>query len=338
MTFKEKTAQMSEDKLRYQAMLRSAGMSMRWYDFLVKIAIPFRIMFEALSSVVNIATAVSRNYGGDFWGYLTHPQLFLSNIIFVVLPILDIAILLIISRNLFTFDKNSPKSLLLFLYVNIAAYALIFLNVLAVAGSAADLPSMIGQCLGPAIVYFCNFIYFYKRKHLFTQSESHAHQNPAKTTKTVYCKLCGSAIDGATRKCSGCGKQYFHLTVRPRSIAAMAAVLLVFSSMAYGMYKKDQQIAALQTDLETTSEQLDVQLERINELEVEILSSDLKYSSALSKADFLDLNVALVSDSQANIYHRFECSLISGDETYFALIDDLIYIGYSSCNSCLPRS
>ncbi len=50
----------------------------------------------------------------------------------------------------------------------------------------------------------------------------HFHTAPA--TKTVFCRLCGKPIDDATKRCLGCGKQYFR-GIKPMTFLCVVLVL-----------------------------------------------------------------------------------------------------------------
>lgn len=58
---------------------------------------------------------------------------------------------------------------------------------------------------------------------------------PPKKEKVRYCSLCGSQIDGNTKKCTGCGKQYFRgfklnkfsITVLILSLALTASIVII---------------------------------------------------------------------------------------------------------------
>lgn len=47
-----------------------------------------------------------------------------------------------------------------------------------------------------------------------------------KNSKQRYCKLCGQMIDSSTKKCTGCGKQYFKVKFKPLAAVLVILVLL----------------------------------------------------------------------------------------------------------------
>ncbi len=58
---------------------------------------------------------------------------------------------------------------------------------------------------------------------------------------TKYCKLCGKEIDSTTRKCTGCGKQYF----RPVYASLVFIYIALLFSTIYYFYKYTYSITAL---------------------------------------------------------------------------------------------
>lgn len=102
--------------------------------------------------------------------------------------------------------------------------------------------------------------------------------SPKKTKyKNRFCKLCGSSIDPFTKKCTGCGKQYFRLPVRKESNFIPKVVvflsLLIVGLCIYRNVQYRDQIAGLNT--------------RISELESVVEAAEAQQAS--DKALILDL-------------------------------------------------
>lgn len=61
-----------------------------------------------------------------------------------------------------------------------------------------------------------------------------------RSTKKVYCRICGGIIDKETKKCSGCGKQYFRgirlKTILNSVFGTIILVSLFFNIMQYTSY------------------------------------------------------------------------------------------------------
>lgn len=100
------------------------------------------------------------------------------------------------------------------------------------------------------------------------QQETIVATDPVKPTKGKqrYCKFCGSSIDQDTKKCTGCGKQYFRLPSirkngRPYKIALFISFLIIafciFSNCKY-QYQNTQlttKIVELEGTVQTLQEQ-----------------------------------------------------------------------------------
>lgn len=55
--------------------------------------------------------------------------------------------------------------------------------------------------------------------------------------KIRFCKRCGGAIDGETKKCSGCGKQYFRLKITIPTILVTLAIVLLAGLNVFQFWK-----------------------------------------------------------------------------------------------------
>lgn len=60
-----------------------------------------------------------------------------------------------------------------------------------------------------------------------------------KRTNQRYCKLCGSAIDFETKKCTGCGKQYFRNPLKISSLVSLVTVLILIYTLATTSSKQE---------------------------------------------------------------------------------------------------
>lgn len=186
---------------------------------------------------------------------------------------------------------------------------------------------------------------------------------PAPTTpKHRFCKLCGSPIDHATRKCTGCGKQYFrppvllkkHLAIVAGILACVAVVFLIFTLNA-------QRNAA-----EAKVEELNVQIAELNTKLAE--QKDISHNKAMTNSalrsafdelqkryDKLSEEHAIYRDSLrycesycgfiiptgssvyngVKIYHRLDCPYAESIENLVMIeIGYLEEKGYKPCPHC----
>lgn len=182
------------------------------------------------------------------------------------------------------------------------------------------------------------------------------------TPKLRYCKLCGDPIDPATRKCSGCGKQYFrlpvlrkkHLAVATGVLACAAVVVLLvnlasqknaalsqieeltarISEMESTVAEKEQQIRLLQRDKEMYQSKLTQKSEAFDELRKEntMYREHLRYCEGYC-AYIVPTSISGISSG--GLYHRLNCP-------YAGKIENLVMIeigyleskGYKPCSHC----
>ena len=182
------------------------------------------------------------------------------------------------------------------------------------------------------------------------------------TPKHRFCKLCGSPIDPATRKCTGCGKQYFrppvlrkkHLAIFTGVLACVTVVFLIFTLIA-------QRNAA-----EAKVEELNVQIADLNTKLAE--QKDISHNKAMTNSalrsafdelqkryDKLSEEHAMYRDSLrycesycgfiiptgssmyngVKIYHRLDCPYAESIENLVMIeIGYLEEKGYKPCPHC----
>ncbi len=76
--------------------------------------------------------------------------------------------------------------------------------------------------------------------------------------KTVYCRQCGKPIDNETKKCTGCGKQYFR-GIRPITFLCIVLVVAVLALAAIGVIQHigyNKKIGELEEVISSYEEQL----------------------------------------------------------------------------------
>lgn len=176
-----------------------------------------------------------------------------------------------------------------------------------------------------------------------------------KKAKSRFCKLCGSPIDPATKKCTGCGKQYFRLPVRKKSSFIPKVVvflsLLIVGLCIYRNYLYQDQIAGLNariSELESVVEAAEAQ-----QASDEALISDLRKKNAGNSSkvytlsqqvekmqrvyDFCNDHIVVVSDDGTRTYHKVQCFYF--DDSYFWAynLEAAQQQGYQPCSFCFSR-
>lgn len=103
--------------------------------------------------------------------------------------------------------------------------------------------------------------------------------------KYSYCKKCGSAIDSNTKKCSGCGKQYFHAkTIVPVIVFS----LLLIASIGLNIMQYYQRKEAIET-VTTQSAKIELLEKEISKQQSTISSQKTQIASLEKKGNYFNV-------------------------------------------------
>lgn len=177
--------------------------------------------------------------------------------------------------------------------------------------------------------------------------------SPAPSTpKLRFCKHCGSPIDPATRKCTGCGKQYFRPPVLRKKYLFIAAGVLACAAVVVLMVNlTSQKNAALSQVDELTariSQLEDTVAEKERQIEVYKRNEDAYQVKLARKTEeydklreentmykdfisFYEEYVACVGDTGDMIYHRFPCPYMEMDNNW-----DIFSVPYAKSRGYTP--
>lgn len=133
--------------------------------------------------------------------------------------------------------------------------------------------------------------------------------------KKRYCKLCGNEIDPVTKKCNGCGKQYFSLKHR---IPVFLLIISLMGNVALGFLAYHNYRLYDQKYYEWLDEKA---------------NNAISESENRSKALFLDSHVVFTTES-GSAYHKYDCYHLEGRDTFYWFREDAIAEGYSPCQDC----
>ena len=152
-------------------------------------------------------------------------------------------------------------------------------------------------------------------------------------TKVKYCSKCGSQIDHITKKCTGCGKQYFKgikLNKYSVPIIILSVVLLVSVIFNVYLYREIEYFSGRETYLEEQVENLNQEIEDLNK---EISLRDIEAWSKERKLEFFEDYAVIVSRGSRK-YHKYGCEDL--DTSYFWIynVDAAEDNGYYACSKC----
>lgn len=162
-----------------------------------------------------------------------------------------------------------------------------------------------------------------------------------------YCKLCGGLIDNSTKKCTSCGRQYFHIKITKSS--ALITVLS-FICMGLACLNVIQYYSHANSDPHATSENSEMmvlknraatlesiiasKMEVIKENESQISEMENTLSKTRSGIEFLEEYVVIVSDDGTNFYHKYDCDDLDLDSFWVFNPEAAEENGYIPCPKC----
>lgn len=131
------------------------------------------------------------------------------------------------------------------------------------------------------------------------------------------CSYCGAPIDERTRKCTGCGKQYFKGIKGYLSIIIIATVSLllcasvVFNFLQYGNYQKlNDKLTYVSQERMTTIDNNNSLKREVSDLEQQVSKLEDKVESLADYRNistFYEGNIALIIDDGTTVYHTYSC-------------------------------
>lgn len=149
--------------------------------------------------------------------------------------------------------------------------------------------------------------------------------------KNTYCKNCGGLINNKTKKCSGCGKQYFRFSKRVAivGVASIFAIGLIGANVCQYMENK-QTVQRLNDKVSASIEIRSDLINQRDELSMELGNKNIELM-------FWD-KYAVICTTEGYKYHRYGCGHLEGRTFYIYNIDKAIALGYTPCLDCYKSS
>lgn len=149
-----------------------------------------------------------------------------------------------------------------------------------------------------------------------------------KVGKHTYCKRCGNLINNKTKKCEGCGKQYFHL---PKvTLVRVLLVLLIVGLTGANVYQyieKQNSDLFYQNKISDTEKTLAEY--RSNWFDAEVEKG--KYQSELSFWN----GSAVICTTTGTKYHHYGCEHLKDVKSiYIYNVENAKAQGYTPCLDC----
>lgn len=154
-----------------------------------------------------------------------------------------------------------------------------------------------------------------------------------KPVKIKYCSRCGSAIDNKTKKCTGCGKQYFRGLRFTKFSVTVIILVLVFAALSALCVLQYINVDRLETKVSDLEQQVKYKETTIKIKDATIKRLEDEKWDNWAKLYFFDTYAVMVN-SGSKKYHKYGCS--DFDESYFWIynIEAAEDKGYYACSKC----
>ena len=200
-----------------------------------------------------------------------------------------------------------------------------------------------------------------KSKNSYVVSELVADKHMIKKSKQRFCRFCGNPIDLSTKKCSGCGKQYFRMpSIKKRGLVPKVIVVLSFIIIGLCVYRNIQyqnQIKQLHAQIAEQSERITALQSNLESAKNELQSAEAdtseikdKYRAKFSEAynlaeeneemkdifEYCKKHMVFVPDDNTRTYHRYSCLAFKFSDSLYGIYsaDTARAKGFTRCSLC----
>ena len=172
-----------------------------------------------------------------------------------------------------------------------------------------------------------------KAQHIQTQT-------PVVKQAVKYCSRCGKVIDPVTKKCRGCGKQYFKGVSTKSLFLILLSILLVVSlagNIILCLSSVDLREEAVSLKKSNTSLKTDIAdlKKEVAELKEENEQYYDYWVDSFNEIAFYDEHIVFVADNGTDLYHKYDCSVFQNCESFWAYNTEAAEgEGYKPCSRC----
>ena len=173
------------------------------------------------------------------------------------------------------------------------------------------------------------------KSEITVQSQAQTLSQEPLSDKIKYCSRCGSKINSETKKCVGCGKQYFRGLKGNKTLTILLIIMLVFSAfLNVYLFTKIGETSTLKREITALKSDKDTLNDTITRLRNQIKQSDAELSVCYQEIEFIDEFVVFVEDNGTNYYHKYQCSEFIGDGFWAFNVEAARGEGYRPCPLC----
>lgn len=177
--------------------------------------------------------------------------------------------------------------------------------------------------------------------HKVKPTQVQPNQPPAPSQRRIkYCSRCGKLIDPDTKKCQGCGKQYF----KGISIKKGAPLILLFLATAsmvcclclfIRIDLQEEQIMEQKKEIVLYKKDISDLEEQVKELEEDKNTWYNYWKRNYQKVNFIDESVVFIENDRSSLYHKYECDGFVGKDYWVHNIEYAKYLGFRPCSKCI---
>ena len=155
------------------------------------------------------------------------------------------------------------------------------------------------------------------------------------TGKVKFCSKCGGRIDNETKKCTGCGKQYFKGFKANKILTLVLILLLVLSGILnVYLYTEGNKVAGLKREVEAVKADKKSLNDTVTRLRNQLKEAEAELDVCYQEINFIDEFVVFVEDDGTNLYHKYQCSKFISDGFWAFNVEAAIGNGYKPCSLC----
>ena len=174
-----------------------------------------------------------------------------------------------------------------------------------------------------------------------------------KSKPARYCSRCGYMIDAVTKKCTGCGKQYFKgLSIKTIISITLTLLLTVSVTGNIFLFIKYQEMNIIITQLNEVNQNYEYAIENLNEINSELSIKNISLQSQntelksqttklensqqdyIKVIEFFDTYIVFIEDDGTNLYHKYNCSKFVGNYFWAYNLEAAKNNGYKPCQQC----
>lgn len=159
--------------------------------------------------------------------------------------------------------------------------------------------------------------------------------------KVKFCSRCGGKIDNKTKKCTGCGKQYFK-GFKAKNVLSLVLILLLILSALFNVYlytrmlelDNSDEVAKLQSEVTSLESKNSTLKTENSKLKNKVSNLEGELDVCYQEINFIDEFVVFIEDDGTNLYHKYQCHKFVGNGFWAFNVEAATGEGYSPCPLC----